>query len=465
MRWQPRLGQAICTLAVAACGGSDSGTGPATPQVAHVTIAPSPDSLHIGEAIQLVATPTTSGGDPVSGLPVAWQVSNASIATLTQGGVLTGVAVGTVTVEATIADHADTISVVVKLVPVASVALNVGGDTLAMTQTVTLVPTALDAAGHPLSGRLFTYSTSDGGTATVSSGGLVTATGLGTADITVSSGAASTTARILVPSCGPSVSVWVNSWALAIRSGGVLTPAGLAAATQYKTTGALYGAGLVIGTAAGQTLTGYEPESAASDFVSGPVCTLLNSAPSHTYAKLTVSPDLKATQETFAFSDAANVGYVLFRYSVTNVSNAALPAVVVGFVGDWDLAFDNWAGDDIVRRSPGLTAGEALEGDSVAYPQVMGLVSIAQTGTFGYDGWTNGSVRTRTDFYNALTSGTPPATAARGDVRQLVGRGALTLAPGQHRTSYFAIVGGDTRAQFNANVAAATARANLLGFP
>ncbi len=464
-RWHLKLGPVLCALMLAACGGSDGGTDPATPQVAHVTISPSPDSLHIGEAIQLVATPTTSSGDPVPGLPVAWQVSNASVATLTPGGLLTGVAVGTVTVEATIAGHADTISVLVKVVPVASVVLNIGGDTLATTQTVTLVPTALDAAGHPLSGRSFTFSTSDGGTATVSPGGLVTATGLGTADITVSSGSASATARILVPSCAASVPASVNSWALGIRTGGVLTPAGLAANTHYKTTEVLYGAGLVIGTSAGQTLTGYEPASAASDFIAGPVCTLLNSAPSHTYAKLAVSASLKATQETFAYSDGANLGYVLFRYTVTNISGAALPAVVVGFVGDWDLAFDNWAADDIVRRSPGLFAGEALEGDSVAHPQVLGLVSISLAGTFGYDGWTSGSARSRADFYNALTSGTPSVTTERGDVRQLVGRGALSLAPGEHRTLYFALVGGDTRAQFNANVAAATARANVLGFP
>ncbi len=140
-------------------------------------------------------------------------------------------------------------------------------------------------------------------------------------------------------------------------------------------------------------------------------------------------------------------------------------AALAVFVGDWDLAFDNWAADDIVRRSPGIAAGEALEGDSVAHPQVMGLVSISLAGTFGYDGWTSGSARSRADFYNALASGTPSVTTERGDVRQLVGRGGLTLAPGQHRTLYFAIVGGDTRAQFNANVAAATARANVLGFP
>lgn len=465
------VGRLVFTLAVAACGGSDGGTDPATPQVAHVTIAPSPDSLFVGQAIQLVATPTTSGGDPITGLPVTWEASNPAIATITPGGMLSGVAVGSVSIEATIAGHADTIVVLIKQVPVAFIVLNIGGDTLAPTQTVTLAATALDAAHQPLTGRPFTFTTGDAGVATVSAAGVVTAVGLGTVDITVSSGAASTSVPILVPQCSNGIQVAINSWSLPVRSGRTDPSGTLQASGSYKGHGALYGAGLVVGTSGTQTITAYEPASLANDFTSTPVCQLGVPAESHTYAKLSYpagagSPaGLRITQETFAYSDAPSAGFVLFRYSIANTTAATLPGVVAGWVADWDLDFDFSPGTDVGRRYSGTGASEALEPDSAAHPQMVGTVSIVSAGAFSYSGWTNGGEPTRAEYYTILASGLPSAATVTGDIRQVVGRAAFSLAAGQHRTLYFAIVGGDNRAQFNANVAAAMARANLLGFP
>jgi uncharacterized protein YjdB len=439
--------------------------------VAHVAISPTPDSLHVGQSVQLLASATTSGGQPVTGLPVSWHVSNAALATLTPGGLLTGVAIGTVTVDATISGHADTISVAIKQVQATSIVVAPGGDTLATGQSVTLVPTALDAASRPLTGRTFTYATGDAAVATVSPVGVVTAVGLGEVDITVSTDAVSAAVHVLVPQCASTMPVNLNSWTLTVAAGRIVPSGGLSPSGFYNGQGVLYAAGFVVGSASGQTVTGYEPASQATDFAASPVCQLAFPGESHTYSKLSFTPGpsapsaLRVTQETFAYANVSpSYSYVLMRYSITNTSGSTIPGVVAGFIADWDLNFDFSPINDVARRSPGIPGGEAIEPDTNAHPQVMGLVSIAQVGTFAYAGWTNGTDPTRAGYYSILTSA-PSAAVVTGDIRELIGQGAIGLAPGEHRTLYFAIVGGDTRAAFQSGVTVANARANALGYP
>jgi hypothetical protein len=461
---------AIASLAIASAmlagGCSEGSAGPDTPQVARVVLSGVPAALSVGQSVQLAAAALAEDGQSLPEVPLSWQVSNPAIATVSATGMLSGVSPGSALVWAFAAGHADTAPVVVTPAPIASITLAPGGDTLAIGQSVTLVPTALDAAGRVLTGRTFSYSSGNANVTTVAPSGQVTAVGLGTTEIQVTSEGISSSAWIFVPQCSATAVVAFNSWALPVQFGGTIPSGNLTASGRYKVTEVLYGAGVVVGISAADTKTGYEPASATSDFPSAPVCLLPDAAFSRTYSKLQISPTLQVTQETIAYPGGAAANYVLFRYSVKNTSASALSGLVVGFIGDWDLSFDNFAGDDLVRRSTGISGGEALEPDSISYPQVVGIVSIAQSGTFGYEGWSNGAAATRADFYSFLSRATPSTATVRGDVRQLVGRGGLTLAAGAHQTFYFAIVGGDTRSAFNASVNGATVAANtILGFP
>lgn len=452
---------------IGACsdGSTDPDPTPPAPNVAEVAISPRPDSLTVGQSIVLTATAMTSSGTPIAGKVATWHVSNLSVATISPSGLLSGIAAGTVSVDATIDGQSDTITVDIRLVPVATITVTPGGDTLAPGQAVALVARTYDAGGTELVSRPISYVSSNTAAATVSPTGVVTGVAQGQANITVSSGSASTAAQVLVPACSASQLVGVNSWSVPVRFGGIVASGNLTAAGQYKTKEALYGAGLVIGPSGPLTKTGYEPASTTNDFAAAPVCELTGSAPSHTYSRLAISSDLRVTQETFAYATAGSGDYILFRYSISNTSATTLSTVVAGIVADWDLAFDNQPGDDVARRSVGLTAGEALEPDSVARPQVMGFVSISPAGAFGYEGWTSSTAPTRGDYYTYLSNGTPSSATVRGDIRALTGRGSMSIAPGAHITMYFALVGGDTRAAYNSIVAAAAAQANALGFP
>jgi alpha-tubulin suppressor-like RCC1 family protein len=98
---QQRLCLAVAALAVAACG-DEPISPPAPVPVASVTIASSTDSVLLGGRIELTAQALDQDGDPVLGRPVAWTTSDSTIATVSAGGRVTGLALGVVTITATI---------------------------------------------------------------------------------------------------------------------------------------------------------------------------------------------------------------------------------------------------------------------------------------------------------------------------------------------------------------------------
>jgi uncharacterized protein YjdB len=69
--------------------------------VATVTVTPSADTIVAGATTQLTATLRDSGGRLVSGKTITWASSNASVATVSTSGLVTGVAPGATTITAT----------------------------------------------------------------------------------------------------------------------------------------------------------------------------------------------------------------------------------------------------------------------------------------------------------------------------------------------------------------------------
>src|SRR4051812_29401883 len=90
---------ALLVLSIS-CGGGD-GTAPAPAPVATVAVAPLTSPLPIGTTKQLSAATLDANGAPLSGRAVAWTTSDAGIATVTQSGIVTGVALGSATITAT----------------------------------------------------------------------------------------------------------------------------------------------------------------------------------------------------------------------------------------------------------------------------------------------------------------------------------------------------------------------------
>jgi hypothetical protein len=72
-------------------------------------------SVATGATTALSATPMDNLGSPIAGRTIAWSTSNAAIATVTSGGVVTGVAAGTVFIRATSEGRTDSVQVAIGL--------------------------------------------------------------------------------------------------------------------------------------------------------------------------------------------------------------------------------------------------------------------------------------------------------------------------------------------------------------
>ena len=101
--WKARV-LAVATLAafVGCSGGGDGGggTGP-EPVFTSLTIAPSNPTVSPGGTTTLTATAKDQSNNTMSGLQVTYTSGNTAIATVTNAGVVTGVAVGSAQITAT----------------------------------------------------------------------------------------------------------------------------------------------------------------------------------------------------------------------------------------------------------------------------------------------------------------------------------------------------------------------------
>jgi uncharacterized protein YjdB len=168
-----------------------------TVPVASVTVQPTTANLFVGQTTVLQATVTDANGTVVADRPVNWLSSNSLVATVSETGVLTAVAPGSATISASAGGKSGSASVVVTLVPVASVVLAPPAATVIAGQTTTLVPTIRDANGAQVT-RPISWATNNSAVATVSSTGVVTAVAPGDATITATSEGKSGNATVTV---------------------------------------------------------------------------------------------------------------------------------------------------------------------------------------------------------------------------------------------------------------------------
>ena len=164
---------------------------------ARVTVNPTPvtivrlssshRSMFVGEIVQLSAEALDNEGKVLTNRPITWTTSDPAIATVTDNGQVTALAVGGAIITATSEDKSAVASITVSAVPVASVVISPDSSDLVVGQTAQLTAEVRDGSGNALSGRAVTWGTSNAALATVSSDGLVTAVAPGKATISATS--------------------------------------------------------------------------------------------------------------------------------------------------------------------------------------------------------------------------------------------------------------------------------------
>ena len=278
--------------------------------------------------------------------------------------------------------------------------------------------------------------------------------------------------RDVLGSCDTIATIAVNDWVLPLRPGlAPLAPGVIDGQVLFQGTQVMFGGGLLYGTSTADIVAGYRTNSAISDLGQGPICVDQTTPFMHTVANVSVDSGvagpagLAVTQESFAFPNAPDNGYVLLKYTFSNTGHQILPHLYTGWLADWDLLFDGLAFTDLLQYNARLGIGEATESDTLDYPTIVGIVPVGPTGIGSFAGYIGRTdTLTAADYFRLLSGGINTATTGPADIRELMGLGAVTLLPKHSTVAYFAIVGGANRAEWEANVAAARAKAAQLGF-
>jgi uncharacterized protein YjdB len=187
--------------------------------VGSVVVTPPTSSVIVGNSVQLSAAVRDAAGNALDGRLVGWSSSDDAVAIVSSTGRVTGLKVGTATITASSEGKSGTATITVTAAPVASVQVSPPNAELTVGQTTTLTAKTLDASGGELAGRAIAWSTSAGSVATVSSSGVVTAVGVGSATITATSEGKTGSATITVTAI-PVASVTVAPTTLSLQVGG-----------------------------------------------------------------------------------------------------------------------------------------------------------------------------------------------------------------------------------------------------
>jgi trimeric autotransporter adhesin len=196
-----------------------------SPPANNVVISPSVVNLLVGGTQQLSAVVTDANGNPITGATVTYTSGNTAVATVTTGGLVTGVGSGTAVITGRSGVASGAAAVNVAVVPVRTITITPSPDTVTAGATSQLTATALDSAGNVLTGRTITWTSGNNSEATVGTTGLVNTTPSAnitanrTVSIFASSGSAQGVATVVIHPVGIA-SVTVSPAADTVVQGG-----------------------------------------------------------------------------------------------------------------------------------------------------------------------------------------------------------------------------------------------------
>lgn len=309
------------------------------PAASVVVSAPS-NTVTRGAQLQATAVARDANGNVLAGKVVGWSSSNPSVAQVNSSGLITGLAVGSTTINAVVDSKIGTLAVSVIGANPTSMSIVPGSATIPLGATATLTAEVKDQGGNVMPGQSVSWSSASPSIATVNSLGLVTAIAAGTATIQATSGTLSAQATITVTNATiASVSVSPSTAQLAAggtqqltaqaydASGNQIPNAAITWGSSNPTVASVSAMGLV--TAVG---TGNATISATASGKTGTAAVSVAAPPPAVVASVTVtfnSPTLTVGQSTQATAVARDAsGNIVTGRTVTWASDDALFASV-----------------------------------------------------------------------------------------------------------------------------------------
>jgi len=170
------FGRTLATIALVALSSSScSSTAPDTaPAVVAVVVSPASSTLALDTQLPLQAEVQDEAGVIIPDTDVIWTVEDPRILSVSAGGVVTALAVGTSQVAASALGKSGLATITVKPGAVATVTVSAPSSTVKVGSNLQLSATATDSKGNQVPGQSYVWSSSNTATATVSASGVVT---------------------------------------------------------------------------------------------------------------------------------------------------------------------------------------------------------------------------------------------------------------------------------------------------
>ncbi len=437
----------VISIALAGCGGGSSSSGGSggggTPTLSSISVSPASASLAISSTQSFTATGHYSDGttkDLTSS--ASWSSSDSTVATISSGGLATGVAAGTATVTATSGGKSGTATITVTAANLTSITISPATASIEAGATQQFMATGHydDSTTKDLTGSV-TWTSSDSSLASIDSAGLATGKAAGAvkitasmgsvtsnqADLTVTASAATLTSITITPN---PASVTVGLTASLTATGHYSDNSTRDITTQVTWTSdatAVATVGVATGVVTG-VATGSATITASSDSISATVALSVTQAtPTVTWstpAAITYGTALSATQLNATLSVAGSCVY-------TPAAGTILPA------GSQTLSVTCTPTDTTTYATPAaktvnLTVNKAtlivsVDDKSMAYGASVPTLTGTLTGVVSGDGITASYSTTAT---SSSPVGTYPITAVLNDPNSKLGNYSVTNNPG-----------------------------------
>ena len=173
---------------------------PPPPEVATVTVSPAQATIEEGKTQRFRATAYESDNTEIPGKSFTWKSSDTSTARINSSGLATGRNAGTTTITATVDGVSGSATLTVTEPPpvVASVRVSPSSASIEEGDTQRFRATAYESDNTEISGKSFTWRSSDTSTARISSSGLATGRNAGSTTITATVDGVSGSATLTV---------------------------------------------------------------------------------------------------------------------------------------------------------------------------------------------------------------------------------------------------------------------------
>lgn len=180
-------GRAEGTVSITASSSGKNMTARVTitpPRVASIEITPESVSVRVDGTARLSAVLWDSRGNQITGRVLVWTSSKPSVVAVSVLGVITGIARGTASIEASSEGTRRSASVTVLPPAVAAIVVTPSTPTLDVGDNLPLTAVATDSRGEPVDDRRFTWLSSDSTIASISPKGVVRGIAPGRARVT-----------------------------------------------------------------------------------------------------------------------------------------------------------------------------------------------------------------------------------------------------------------------------------------